>query len=195
MARLAKALNTEKAEEAKNKRKTKPQTSPQKATPNKTSNEAAKKDEEKMDVDTESTTKEVEKKATEESKKKSEKKEDKEDNEEKSKTKTVTERKNAAKGKNDKEDQDDWADVIDFELSDIVIIDEYDSSKNSEVIFGLRKSSVTNFNCSNSPILSSNSIWLNLCNKSKFESACCCSSKIIWVSRIIPYYCSSKVME
>lgn len=132
MARLAKALNTEKAEEAKNKRKTnKPQTSPQKTTPAKTSNETAKKDEEKMEVDTDTATKEVEKKSTEDSKKKPEKKED---NEDKSKAKTPADKKNVTKGKSDKEDQEDWADVIDFELSDIVILDEYDSSKNSEVI-------------------------------------------------------------
>lgn len=30
--------------------------------------------------------------------------------------------------------KDDWADAIDFELSDIVILDEYDASKNPEVI-------------------------------------------------------------
>ncbi|KAM7348866.1 cell division cycle and apoptosis regulator protein 1-like isoform 2-T2 [Cochliomyia hominivorax] len=122
MARLAKALNAEKAEEIKNKRKPKPQTTPQKPA---SANTKVNKDE-KMDVDTEETT---DKKPTEDTKKKTEKKEG---NTKANEGKTTSDKKNVTKGKSEKDDQEDWADVIDFELSDIVILDEYDSSKNCE---------------------------------------------------------------
>lgn len=136
MARLAKALNTEKAEEMKNKGKNKQQQQiPQKSPGVKKVNCPAtkgKKNEEKMDV--------VEANATteEKNKKKPEKKgtgaTDVKISDEKSKAKTNNEKKENVKGKNDKEEQEDWTDVIDFEMSDIVILDEYDSSKNPEVL-------------------------------------------------------------
>ncbi|XP_037805518.1 cell division cycle and apoptosis regulator protein 1-like isoform X2 [Lucilia sericata] len=137
MARLAKALNTEKAEEHKNKRKNKPeQSSPQKTVAAKKSNDSntkAKKDEEKMEVDSENNSKAGDKKQTEANKKKPEKKgSEVKVNDEKAKGKATTDKKNSAKAKDGKEEPEDWADIIDFELSDIVILDEYDSSKNPE---------------------------------------------------------------
>ncbi|XP_046802057.1 cell division cycle and apoptosis regulator protein 1-like [Lucilia cuprina] len=137
MARLAKALNTEKAEEHKNKRKNKPeQSSPQKTIAAKKSNDSntkVKKDEEKMEVDSENTSKAGDKKQTEANKKKPEKKvSEVKVSDEKAKGKATTDKNNSAKAKNGKEEPEDWADIIDFELSDIVILDEYDSSKNPE---------------------------------------------------------------
>ena len=139
MARLAKALNTEKSEEMKNKGKNKQQQqqqqTPQKSPGVKKVNcppTKGKKNEEKIDV--------VESNAAteEKNKKKPEKKgtgaADVKTTDEKSKVKTNNEKKDNVKGKNDKEEQEDWADVIDFEMSDIVILDEYDSSKNPEVL-------------------------------------------------------------
>lgn len=140
MARLAKALNTEKAEETKNK--SKPKLSPSKTVAVKKSNEASatkvKKEDDKMEVD-QNTSKTEDKKAAEI--KNPEKKV-----EVKSKTTTAlakanpkavpTDKKDATadKGKKDTDDIDDLADIIDFEMSDIVILDEYDSSKNPEVL-------------------------------------------------------------
>ncbi|XP_065366379.1 cell division cycle and apoptosis regulator protein 1-like isoform X2 [Calliphora vicina] len=139
MARLAKALNTEKFEETRNKGKSKhQQQSPQKSIAGKNlndSNSKAKKDEEKMDVDSETTPKAADKKPSEANKKKPAKRTsdvNAKGNDGKAKGKANADKKIVAKVKNDKEDQEDWADIIDFELSDIVILDEYDSSKNPE---------------------------------------------------------------
>ncbi|XP_011208504.2 cell division cycle and apoptosis regulator protein 1 isoform X3 [Bactrocera dorsalis] len=97
MARLAKALNTEKSEDKAGK-KTAPKTEPAKAqpTPVKTVETSAKKAETKTAV--------VEQKEEENDKPKDE----------------------------DNEEQEEWNDVIDVDMSDIVILDEYDSSKNPE---------------------------------------------------------------
>ncbi|XP_054729601.1 cell division cycle and apoptosis regulator protein 1-like isoform X1 [Anastrepha obliqua] len=96
MARLAKALNTEKAEDKETK-KTEPKTKQAKNQP-----KPVKKPE--------TVTKKTDSKSEE----------------------TAEAEENDKPKEEEQEDQEEWNDVIDVDMSDIVILDEYDSSKNPE---------------------------------------------------------------
>lgn len=123
MARLAKALNTEKAEE---KQKRKQDVVVQKPVavkkPNETNNKP--KQIEKNDVDSEAG------KAADKKPANDKKLQDKKDAKT---TKPATIKKPVVKANKEKDDKEDFTNDIDFEMGDIVILDEYDSSKSNEV--------------------------------------------------------------